>query len=109
MSWLLGAAGVGLLIGGLAPVAFSRFGLGLVGESDFLCGTAGLACGFCSCINSLGATGFLIPEGTPGRLPDRLGPPATLGESPGRFCPPPLFGPPERTGTTPRLLIPGRF
>ena len=62
------------MTGGLAPVEFSLFGLGLVGESVFLCGVFGLACGFCSCINSLGATGFLIPDGTPGRLLERFGP-----------------------------------
>ena len=100
---------MGLLTGGLAPVELSLFGLGLVGESVFLCGAFGLACGFCSCINSLGATGFLIPEGAPGRLLERFGPPGPLAENPGLFWPPPRFGGPERTGTPPRLFPPGRF
>ncbi len=105
----MGAAGAGLFTGGLAPAELSRFGLGPVGESDFLCGAAGLAWGFCSCINSLGATGFLMPDGEPGRLLERFGPLAPLGETPGLFCNPPLLGDPERIGETPRLLPPGRF
>ena len=95
---------MGLFAGGLAPVAFSLFGLGLAGESDFLCGTLGLACGFCSCINSLGATGFLMPDGTPARLFERLVPPAALEGPPGLFCIPLRFGDPERAGPPARLL-----
>ena len=109
MSCFLGAAGVGLFTGGLAPVEFSLLGLGLVGESVFLCGAFGLACGFCSCINSLGATGFLMPDGTPGRLLERFGPPNDLVGTPGLFCIPPRFGDPLRTGAPARLLGPGRF
>ena len=77
---------MGLFAGGLAPVEFSLLGLGLVGESVFLCGAFGLACGFCSCINSLGATGFLMPDGTPGLLLERFGPLTDLVGSPRLFC-----------------------
>ena len=100
---------MGLFTGGLAPVEFSLLGLGVFRELGFLWGALGLACGFCSCINSLGATGFLMPEGTPGRLLERFGPPAALVGTPGLFCMPPRLGDPERTGAPVRLLDPGRF
>ena len=50
-----------------------------------------------------------MPDGTPGRLLERLGPPAALVGTPGLFCKPPLFEDPERIGAPGRLLAPGRF
>ena len=45
-----------------------------------------------------------MPEGTPGRLLERLGPLAVLVGIPGLlFCPPPRVGDPERTGPPTRL------
>ena len=105
----LGEAGVGLFKGGLAPAEPSLLGFGLIELSDLLVGGLfGRPCGFCSCINSLGATGFLMPEGTPGRLPERLGPVGLLG-APDLFGPPPRVGAPGRLGTPVRPLKPGRF
>ncbi len=50
-----------------------------------------------------------MPDGTPGRLLERLGPPADLTGIPGLFCTPPRFGDPERIGAPALLLGPGRF
>ena len=50
-----------------------------------------------------------MPDGTPVRLIDRLGPPVVLVGIPGLFCTPPRLGDPERTGPPGRLLDPGRF
>ena len=50
-----------------------------------------------------------MPDGTPGRLLERLGPPGDLLGTPGLFCIPPLFGEPERTGPPARLFGLGRF
>ena len=50
-----------------------------------------------------------MPGGTPGRLLDRLGPPAVLFGTPGLFCTPLRLGDPERTGPPFRLFAPERF
>ena len=50
-----------------------------------------------------------MPDGTPCRLLERLGPPADLTGIPGLFFTPPRFGGPERAGVPTRLLEPGRF
>ncbi len=50
-----------------------------------------------------------MPDGTPGRLLERLGPLVALVGTPGLFCTPPRLGDPERIGPPARLLAPGRF
>ena len=50
-----------------------------------------------------------MPDGTPARLLERLGPLATFEGTPGRFCPPFRLGGPDRIGAPARLLTPERF
>ena len=50
-----------------------------------------------------------MPDGTPGRLLERLGPLADLVGTPGLFCIPPLLEAPERIGPAARLFAAGRF
>ena len=50
-----------------------------------------------------------MPDGTPGRLLERLGPLVALVDTPGLFGIPPRLGAPDRIGPVARLFAPGRF